>query len=84
VINVSNNERNGVVELLNRYKQDSNKLSMTDLMLGTLLVKNADEYLLITKNILDFPTNIFNLETCFHLVQRRAIQSYGVYGYRQK
>lgn len=69
------------IQLIKVYGEDSKSLSITDLLLGSLLLDSPEELLLITKNTTDFPTNIFKLETCFNIIHRKAIQTYGVYSY---
>lgn len=70
-----------IKNLLSLYKEDGKAVSITDLMLGGTLMQYKRKLLLLTKNIVDFPTNIFNLETYLNLIHRKAIQSYGVYSY---
>lgn len=66
-----------VKRLLSRYKKDGSVLSMTDLLLAGTIVKYPALFL-VTKNLRDFPTNIFHLKTCFHLLHPKAIHSYAI------
>lgn len=70
-----------VRNLLALYKEDGKSASITDLLLGGMLVQYPDNLFLLTKNTTDFPTNIFNLVTYLNLLHRKSIQSYGVYNF---
>ncbi len=63
------------------YKEEGKSLSLTDLLLGASLMQYEKGLYLLTKNVTDFPTNIFNLATHLNLLHRKAIQSYGVYNF---
>lgn len=72
-----------VRELTKMYKEEGKGVSIVDLLLGATLIKYQKNLCLITKDIKDFPTNIFRRLTHFNLLDRRSIQSYGVYDYGQ-
>lgn len=78
---ITNQTFENCLKLIKLYGEDSKSLSITDLLLGSFLVDNPKELLLITKNITDFPTNIFKLETFINLIYRKSIQTYGIYSY---
>ena len=69
--------------LLQHYKEDGRAASITDLLLGLILMRYKTNLFLLTKNTTDFPTNIFTLATYVNLVYRKGIHTYGVYQYRQ-
>lgn len=68
-------------KLVKNYKEDGKSTSIVDFLLGSILAFYAPHVLLLTKNIHDFPTNIFKLESYFLLNHRKALQVYGVYSY---
>lgn len=68
-------------ELTRMYKEEGKGVSIVDLLLGATLMKYQRNLCLITKDIKDFPTNIFLRLTHFSLMGHRSIQSYGVYDY---
>lgn len=65
------------------YKEEGKGVSIVDLLLGASLIKYQKNLCLITKDIKDFPVNIFRRLTHFSLMGHRSIQSYGVYNYSQ-
>lgn len=67
--------------LVELYKEEGKAVSLTDLLLGSTLLRYEKGLYLLTKNTTDFPTNIFNLVTHLNLIHRRSIQSYGIYNY---
>ncbi len=71
-----------VTKLLKLYKIEAKDISIVDLFLGGMLVKYAGKMFLMTKDIKDFPTNIFDLKTHLSVVKRRSIQNYGIYFYK--
>lgn len=70
-----------VLELLKLYKIDSKDLSLTDIYLGGLLVKYRKNICLLTKDLTDFPTHIFNRITYATLLETNTIRNYGVYNF---
>ena len=66
------------MKLLKIYKEDAKTASITDLLLAATLVKYHNTTFLVTKNLNDFPINIFKLETHFNLLHRKGLHSYGV------
>lgn len=70
-----------LLELLKLYKIDSKDLSLTDLYLGALLVKHRKNICLLTKDLTDFPTRIFNRVTYVTLLESNTIRNYGVYNF---
>lgn len=67
------------IDLLKRYKIEAKDVSIVDLLLGGMLVKYSGRMFLMTKDIKDFPTNIYSLETYLNIVGRKAIHNYGIY-----
>lgn len=67
-------------KLAELYKEDGKKVSVTDFFLGAVIMQYK-KMLLMTCNITDFPTNIFNLETFITLVHRKAIETCGLYSF---
>jgi predicted nucleic acid-binding protein len=78
---IQNNIYKHVEILLNHYKFESKSLSITDLLLGAALVRYGKNLVLMTKNITEFPTNIFELETYINLIHIKAIHNYGFYSF---
>lgn len=70
-----------IIDLLKLYKIDSKDLSLTDLYLGALLVKYRGHICLLTKDLTDFPTHIFNRVTYATLLEANTIRNYGVYNF---
>lgn len=70
-----------IFELLKIYKIDSKDISLTDLYLGGLLVKYRKNIFLLTKDLTDFPTYIFNRATYVTLLEAKTIRNYGVYNF---
>lgn len=68
-----------VKNLLKEYKIEGKDLSITDLFLGSTLIKYRENICLFTKDLADFSTNIFNRISFFNLLKSKTIQSYGVY-----
>lgn len=73
-----------IEKLLTLYGKDGALVSITDLLLGGVLMKYSANTILITKNIRDFPTSIYSIVTYFHLFHTKAIQNYAVYKYDRK
>lgn len=67
--------------LLKEYKIESKDLSITDLLLGAALVKYKENICLLTKDISDFPTRIFDRISYITLLEQNSIRNYGVYSY---
>jgi hypothetical protein len=65
------------------FKVSPSEVSIVDLLLGATLIKYQKNLCLITKDIKDFPVNIFRRLTHFSLMGHRSIQSYGIYDYSQ-
>ena len=70
-----------VNKLLDIYKIEAKDVSIVDLLLGGVLVKYGKNIFLMTRDIKDFPGNIYRLETYLTLIQRKSIQNYGIYRY---
>lgn len=68
-----------VFELTKRYKEAGKGLSITDLLLGSALLKYPKQLLLMTKNTTEFPLSIFDLKTHLLLSHNKGLQSYGFY-----
>ncbi len=68
-----------VYELIRAYKEDGKSLSVTDLLLGAILMQYKRNLFLLTKNTTEFPTGIFILATYFNISYTKGLHSYGVY-----
>lgn len=66
-------------DLLKSYKIEGKDLSITDLLLGSTLYKYQNNICLFTRDLSDFPANIFKRISFFNLLKRRTIQTYGAY-----
>lgn len=71
------------LNLLKSYKEDGKAASVADLLLAGTIAKFSRTIFLITKNLNDFPTNIFTLETHFSLVHRKGLHSYGILSFEK-
>lgn len=69
--------------LVEQYGEDGKGMSVVDIILGGIILEYRNNLLLLTKNTTDFPTNIFAFKSYFHLVLKRAIQVYALYGYEK-
>ena len=69
--------------LLGKYKQDGNRVSLTDLSLGATLINYGPQVMLLTKNNIDFPTSIFSRKTHLLIEMKKTIQPYGIYSYEK-
>jgi predicted nucleic acid-binding protein len=67
--------------LIKQYREEGKDLSVTDFLLGGILMQYKKNLFLMTKDTSDFPTNIFDLETHIIASHRKALQSYGIYSY---
>ena len=76
---ITNDIFKNMQKLVELFKEEGNTVSVVDLMLGGLLMKYPGNLMLLTRNINDFPTNIFTIRTFFNLFKRKSIQSYGIY-----
>lgn len=62
------------------YKEDGKKVSITDFLLGAVLMKYPS-ILLMTCNTTDFPTNIFEIKTFLTFIRRKAIETCALYSF---
>lgn len=69
-------------KLILSYNEEGRGVSITDFLLGGMIMNSHGKLLLMSKNTTDFPTNIFKLETFINLIRRKSIQSYGIYSYQ--
>ncbi len=69
--------------LIERYKGFGKRVSLTDYILGALLMQYGENIFLLTKNPRDFPPSVFCCETHFVIKMNRALQIYGVYVYEK-
>lgn len=67
--------------LLKSYKIDGKDLSITDLTLGSLLVKYQNNLFLLSGDQGDFPTTIFNRKSFITLLETNRIRGIGLYSY---
>lgn len=65
--------------LIAKYGPKGKGVSHVDYLLAGMLVKHANDLLLLTKNAKDFPTSIFDLCSHFVISIDRSLQTYGVY-----
>ena len=72
---------NNTYELLKRYKIEAKDISIVDLLLGGMLVKYKGKILLMTKDIKDFPTNIYELKTFLNIVRSKSIHNFGIFSF---
>lgn len=70
-------------QLIKLYGQDGNSVSIPDFILGAILIERRDNLQFITRNITDFPTNIFTLKEILNLPLFKSIHTYGVYTYNK-
>lgn len=76
-----NSGPDSVIELMKKYNNSLEGVSIVDLMLGVTLKRYFGLYLL-TRDHQDFPTNIFTREEVFHIESTRNIRTYGLYSYK--
>ncbi|MDO8487017.1 MAG: hypothetical protein Q7S45_01880 [Candidatus Curtissbacteria bacterium] len=69
------------IGLLKLYGIEGKDISIVDLLLGGTLVKYGKNIYLMTKDIKDFPANIYKLETHINVIKRKAIHVFGIYRY---
>ena len=75
------NLQDNVEILIKKYGIESKDLSITDLYLGATLVKYGRNICLLTRDLSDFPTNIFKRVTFLNLAHTKGIFTFGVYCY---
>lgn len=63
------------------YKEDGKSLSITDLLLGAVLMQYRNTLLLLSKNTTEFSTNVFNLVTYMNISYTKGLHSYGIYNF---
>ena len=73
------NLQENVETLIKKYGIESKDLSMTDLYLGATLVKYGKRICLLTRDLTDFPTNIFKRTTFLNVTHTKGIFTFGVY-----
>ncbi len=73
------NLQDNIEALIKRYGIESKDLSMTDLYLGATLMKYGENICLLTRDLSDFPTNIFKRITFLNVTHTKGIFTYGVY-----
>lgn len=71
-----------VEKIIKEYNIESKDLSVTDLYLGATLTKYRKNLCLLTKDLSDFPSYIFERITFLNLLHSKAIHPYGVYCYK--
>lgn len=80
---VTNKIIKDAIELTNMYHLDGKSVNATDFTLGAVLMSYPENIFLMTRNTNDFPTNIYNLVTCFNIVHRKGIFAYGLYEFKK-
>lgn len=73
--------QDNIEKLIKLYKIESKDLSITDLYLGAALVKYNENICLLTRDVSDFPTNIFKRITYMTTLERKSITTFGVYSF---
>lgn len=68
-----------VLTILNKLGIESKASSLTDLVLGANLLRYKTGLFLLTKDLSDFPTNVFERITYITVLKPKTIQSFGVY-----
>lgn len=66
-------------ELVQKYREEGKNISVTDLLLGAILMQYKNSLFLLTKNTTDFPTDIFNLASYVNVSYRKGLHVYGIY-----
>lgn len=69
--------------LVSRYRREGAKMSLADLYLGALTRRHQTDLLLLSRNLTDFPTNIFSRDSELLIKKRRTIHVYGLYSYSE-
>ncbi len=72
-----------VYELINIYGIDGTALSITDLMLGVILMQYKDNICLMTRDTSDFLQSIFELPFIINATHAKGIFTYGIYQYNK-
>lgn len=67
--------------LIKKYKIEGKDLSITDLTLGSLLIKYRANICLLSADQGDFPTNIYKIESFISLLEVNRIRGIGLYSY---
>ena len=70
-------------EICKRMGQPGAKASYTDILLGTILKKYHNRLMLLSKNLLDFPSTVYSMESFVTMIYPRSILNYGLYQYKQ-
>lgn len=73
------NLQTDIEALIKKYGIESKDLSMTDLYLGATLVEYGNNICLLTRDLTDFPTNIFQRITFLNATHTKGIFTFGVY-----
>lgn len=68
-------------KLVESYKEEGKDVSIVDFLLGGTLIKYGENISLMTKDVKDFPQNIFKLETFINLIKSKSIHNFGFYSY---
>ena len=68
-----------VLLVMERLGNDSKASSVTDLVLGSSLAKYKNGLFLMTKDLSDFPTNVFERISYMNLLKPKAIHTFGIY-----
>ncbi len=70
-----------VYELIREYGIDGTPLSLTDLMLGAILMQYENNICLMTRDTTDFMQSIFDLPFIINASHNKGIFTYGIYQY---
>lgn len=74
-----------VIALVEKYGKAGAKVSLTDYLLAAITQQHRHDLLLVTKNSLDFPAHLFNLESYFVLQNSvsHTVQTYCIFSFRE-
>ncbi len=70
-----------VYDLIKMYGIDGTALSITDLLLGAILMQYKQNIYLMTRDTTDFMQKIFDLSSIVNIPHNKGIFTYGVYQY---
>lgn len=76
---ITNDTLLNLYELVQKYREEGKNISVTDLLLGAILMQYKSNLFLLTKNTTDFPINIFDLKSYMNISYTKGLHVYGVY-----
>lgn len=74
-----------MVDIIKNMKQGGAKASYVDISLGAFIKQYSEKQntLLLTKNVTDFPLNIYDLKSSFTIFHNSTAHTYGLYSFRK-